>query len=272
MPTFAEQIQDKSGMIKALFFDIDGTLVSFKTHKIPQSTIDAIGMAKNKGIKIYISTGRPYSLIDNIEEIKPFVDGYITTNGAYCFIGEQVISCSPIPEKDVRKVLGFADEMDFSTMIVGEKDLITYRCNDAARHIFQEILNVSNIDTGIPVESMLKQPVLQLTPVISENTEQQIMPLLQGCTCSRWCPDFADITARNANKGNGLLAVIGHEHIQAAETMAFGDGGNDIPIIQTAGIGIAMGNANERLKSVADYVTTSVDEDGIFQALKHWIF
>lgn len=52
-------------MIKAIFFDIDGTLVSFNTHRIPQSAIDAISMAKAKGVRIYISTGRPLSLINN---------------------------------------------------------------------------------------------------------------------------------------------------------------------------------------------------------------
>lgn len=88
-------------MIKALFFDIDGTLVSFNTHKIPDSTIQAIEQAKEKGIQVYISTGRPFSLINNIDEISHLIDGYITVNGAYCFIGEQVISCSPIPVEDV---------------------------------------------------------------------------------------------------------------------------------------------------------------------------
>ena len=73
-------------MIKALFFDIDGTLVSFNTHQIPQSAIQAITRAKEKGIKIYISTGRPLSLINNIDSIKHLIDGYITTNGAYCLL------------------------------------------------------------------------------------------------------------------------------------------------------------------------------------------
>lgn len=56
--------------IKAAFFDIDGTLISFKTHKIPQSTIDALTEAKQNGIKIFISTGRPVALITNIDAIK----------------------------------------------------------------------------------------------------------------------------------------------------------------------------------------------------------
>lgn len=70
-------------MIKALFFDIDGTLVSFRTHTIPQSTIDALTEAKAKGINIYISTGRPVSIITNIGAISHLIDGYITANGAF---------------------------------------------------------------------------------------------------------------------------------------------------------------------------------------------
>lgn len=72
-------------MKRFLFFDIDGTLVSFKSHKIPESAIYGLTLAKEKGAGIYIATGRPYGLINNIEEIKHLVDGYITANGAYCF-------------------------------------------------------------------------------------------------------------------------------------------------------------------------------------------
>lgn len=70
---------------KISIFDIDGTLVSFKSHKIPESAIYGLTLAKEKGAGIYIATGRPYGLINNIEEIKHLVDGYITANGAYCF-------------------------------------------------------------------------------------------------------------------------------------------------------------------------------------------
>ena len=107
-------------MIKAIFFDIDGTLVSFNTHgtlvsfnthRIPQSAIDAISMAKAKGVRIYISTGRPLSLINNLDEIKHLIDGYITANGALCFSGDKIISCTPVPEEDVMTVIKFSDSM-----------------------------------------------------------------------------------------------------------------------------------------------------------------
>ena len=75
---------DKNSKIKALFFDIDGTLVSFQTHRIPQSTVEALEKAKQNGVNIYISTGRPIILITNLGQIEHLIDGYITTNGARC--------------------------------------------------------------------------------------------------------------------------------------------------------------------------------------------
>ena len=90
-------------MIKALFFDIDGTLVSFKTHQIPVSTIEALEAAKAKGIQIFISTGRPRIIINNLAALqeRKLIDGYITMNGAYCFVDDTVIYKSPIPAAEV---------------------------------------------------------------------------------------------------------------------------------------------------------------------------
>ena len=257
-------------MIKAIFFDIDGTLVSLKTHRIPQSAVDAITQAKRQGVKIFISTGRPFPLIDNIGEIRHLVDGYITTNGAWCFIGDRVISCSPIPQNDAATMVRLAAEMNFGTLVVGEKDIIMHNDNGASE-VFRQLLNVRNLKSDVPVETVLSQRVLQFTPIISMEQEERLKPYLPGCESSRWCPDFADFTARGVNKGKGLLAMITGLNISIGETMAFGDGGNDLAIVKTAGVGVAMGNANESLKAVADYVTETVDDDGISNALRRWV-
>ena len=86
----------------------------------------------------------------------------------------------------------------------------------------------------------------------------------------RWNPDFADITPKGVTKHQGIDVFCKHFGLQLEETMAFGDGGNDIPMLRHAGIGVAMGNAVEEAKAVADYVTTDVDAEGVAQALKHF--
>ena len=81
-------------MVKAIFFDIDGTLVSFKTHKIPASTQEALKALRDKSIKIFIATGRPQCLINNLGDLE--FDGYITVNGSYCLRMKASLSTSSI--------------------------------------------------------------------------------------------------------------------------------------------------------------------------------
>ena len=76
--------------------------------------------------------------------------------------------------------------------------------------------------------------------------------------------------AAGGGKDKGMDAILNHFGIAVEETMAFGDGENDLPMLRHAGIGVAMGNAGPKVQAEADYVTTSVDEDGIVCALKHF--
>ena len=110
--------------IKALFFDIDGTLVSFRTHLIPQSTVEALQEAKRNGVAIYISTGRPLMIINNLGQIEHLIDGYITTNGARCFVGDHTVCLRPISRKDVDEVVADADRCDYPVIVVGERHLV----------------------------------------------------------------------------------------------------------------------------------------------------
>ena len=129
---------------------------------------------------------------------------------------------------------------------------------------------VKNLDKASPLEKVLEQDILQLTPFFTADYEQQLMAHLTQCISGRWHPEFTDITANGADKGKGILAIAQHEGLDPDHTIAFGDGGNDTSMIRQAGIGIAMGNAIDELKQQADYVTSTVDEDGILNALRHF--
>lgn len=265
-------IQTYTSMIKALFFDIDGTLVSFLSHHIPQSTVDAITEAKAKGIRIYIATGRPIQIIDNLSQIEHLVDGYVTTNGAYCFVDRnnqrQEITCHDIPTKDIQTMIDAASAWNASVIMVGTDNIAVYNYHDIVDEVFGKRIGVTAIDYSTPLEEVLAQPILQMTPFIDEQQEKLLMTSLSDCVSGRWCPDFTDITHFNADKGKGIEAMAKHEGLELSEIMAFGDGGNDLSMIKKAGIGVAMGNAGEELKAVADYITTAIDEDGIANALK----
>ena len=254
----------------ALFFDIDGTLVSFKTHQIPESTIQALTQAKQAGHKVFIATGRPPIIITNLGAIEHLIDGYVTINGALCFVGDKVISCKEIANETARFVVKDALEKNYGLIMVGEKDVAVLDPQGEVDKIFRQEICVENLNQARPFEEVLKQRIFQLTPFFDEDYEKEMMVRLTDCTVGRWHPAFTDITAIGADKGEGLLAMTQHLGLNPQHTMAFGDGGNDSSMIRKAGIGVAMGNALECLKQEADYVTTSVDEDGIWNALRHY--
>ena len=258
------------GIKYALFFDIDGTLVSFKTHEIPASTIFALTQAKANGHKVFISTGRPPLIITNLGAIEHLIDGYVTINGALCFVGNEIVRCKNIPEEAVMTVTKDAQEKNYGLIVVGERDVAVLDPYGEVDRIFRGEIAVDNLHLAKPLDVVLQQRILQLTPFFKEEYERDLMERIPSCTSGRWHPAFTDITAKGADKGEGILALAAHLGLNPQYTMAFGDGGNDISMIKTAGIGIAMGNALESLKNEADYTTTSVDNDGVLGALQHY--
>jgi hydroxymethylpyrimidine pyrophosphatase-like HAD family hydrolase len=90
---------------------------------------------------------------------------------------------------------------------------------------------------------------------------------LPGLSVSRWNPFFADVNVAGVNKAMGINEFASYYGFDVSRTIAFGDGGNDISMIRAAGMGIAMGGASEAVKSVADYITEAVDENGVRNAL-----
>ncbi len=255
-------------MTKALFFDIDGTLVSFKTHRIPDSAVEALRQAKDHGARVYISTGRPAGFINNLGQITDLIDGYITTTGALCLVGQEQFGLHRIDPNDAKTIIDACREMGKSCVVVGQEHISILNDSDELTRQFREGLDL-DYDFA-PLSTTLREPLLQLSPFFTTAEERMVTAQLSACSSSRWHPAFTDITHRDADKGKALLAMCQHEGFSPTDTMAFGDGGNDIPIIRQAAIGVAMGNANDEVKAVADYVTASVDDEGVAQALRHF--
>ncbi len=255
-------------MVKAIFFDIDGTLVSFKTHSISPSTTRALALLREKGIKVFIATGRHFSAINNVGNEK--FDGYVTMNGSCCLTDKgEIVYKHRIPAEDIESLLNYLEQKEsFPCILVQENRLLMNFKNENSEKVF-DMLNFPEPPMGnlrdVPVDN-----VYQLIGFFEEHQEERIMNILPGCESTRWCPLFTDVVPKGSNKGIGIDKMLESFGITAEETMAFGDGGNDVEMLKHVGIGIAMGNAEEEVKAVADYVTDSVDEDGILKALIHF--
>lgn len=255
-------------MIKAVFFDIDGTLVSFQTHRMPDSTIKALEKLKTKGVKIFVATGRHISVINNLGDTQ--FDGYITMNGCCCFAGnDEIIYKQSIPQPDVKSFIHYLKEVNsIPCLFVEEHGISTNMINKEVEDVFSllkfKTIPVKNVDYYSDKE------IFQLSAFFTEDNEEEVMKSLPNCTTMRWYPSFTDIVATGVNKAIGVDKIGEYFGFSANEVIAFGDGGNDIDMLRHVKIGIAMGNADDEVKEAADYITDTVDNNGIEKALKYF--
>lgn len=254
-------------MIKAVFFDIDGTLLSFKTHRLSEGTIRAFEELHNRGILTFISTGRPRQIIP---QMPVSFDGYITMNGGYVFVGDEVLFKRPIPQQSAEKWLRYAQEQGITTLTF-MPDAICINKQDPVVTAMRAQLDFEMLDVW-SLDRTLGREVCQFIVIQPQDKDAQLLAMLPDCSLPRWHPAFSDLIAKENSKAVGMQKIMDRFGIQREETMAFGDGGNDVEMLRFAGIGVAMGNASDEVKKEADYVTTDVDNEGIWNALQKFVF
>jgi Cof subfamily protein (haloacid dehalogenase superfamily) len=255
-------------MIKAIFFDIDGTLVSFETHSISLAVKDAINQLKDKGIKVFIATGRALSDINNLDDLK--FDGYIAANGSCCVDSEgKVIVRHFISKESLDRLALYMKEKPFSSSFITDEGTFINYADDMMLNLIK-LVNIQ-LPPAKPVEEIFAHNVFQMDSYIDLEQEAELLNhVLTDCVAWRWHPVFADINPKECSKATGMDHFLAHFGIDREHTMAFGDGGNDISMLQHAAIGVAMGNARDEVQAAADYVTSSVDDDGVINALRHF--
>ena len=253
--------------IKAVFFDIDGTLVSFRTHEVPDSARRAIERLRERGIKVFIATGRLLCHTDAVGDLE--VDGYVTVNGGCCLTSSgEIIYEEAFPQSVLDKVFALEERYGFQSALMTQKNMYVDHYNPSVQTIADMIKIYPEVADRREVAKV--QPVLQMCPYVRPELESEIMEQLPECVSSRWIDLFMDINIKGVDKSVGARKVMEYYGLTMQEAMAFGDGGNDLPLIRDVAVGVAMGNACEELKAEADYITSSVDEDGVSRALEYF--
>ncbi|MBQ7891167.1 MAG: HAD-IIB family hydrolase [Erysipelotrichaceae bacterium] len=247
-------------MIKLAVFDIDNTLIDRTEGYIRPSVIDVFEKLKKKGIYCIIATGRTYNIIQK-EVLDLQYDYIICGNGTQIISNDKKIVYEVHIDKETTKLLMNEvkrnnDRMSFEfksgTFNIGIFELI-----------HKNILSEINLDKELPTVGM---------GILEEENVQHYRNLFPSLDfIDAGMIHHYDVVKKGENKKNSLIYLCEKLNIIKEEIIAVGDGVNDIEMIEYAEIGVAMGNACDELKKIADIVTTSVVEDGIkevFEKLK----
>lgn len=260
--------------VRAVFFDIDGTLTSFTTHEVPPSTIDALDALRAKGIRIYICTGRSPEQMKVVLDALPIrFDGIAAVNGQICYRSDgTIVADRPIDEEDVRVIVGWLDRHPDVVAVFGERDTAYFNHDSARMRAMWQSLGKTApklrfIDPHMRIGG---HRIYQISPYVGRDDERAIIEECRDVRGVRWHPDFVDIIPASGGKDRGIEALLSDAGLAREQSMAFGDGGNDVDMLRYAHIGVAMGNGTDDAKAAADYVTRSVDDDGVMRALRHF--
>ena len=257
-------------MIKACFFDIDGTLVSLKKKVYPPSLPPAIDALRRKGILCYVATGRSRYEIAGEHLLDPMCfDGYLTNNGQDAYDGEGHQLCGiSIDKKDAAAVLDWVEKTGCACWMVGLNHCLL---NHASSRVEQAM---AAIHTKLPpigdLRPMLHEPIYKIVLFLTPEEMQTPLALAQNCRCAQWFDCAFDLISKDGGKGPAMREILAQHHLDISQSIAFGDSGNDIDMIRAAGIGVAMENGTPEAKAAADYIAPDCDDDGIVRTLQHF--
>lgn len=250
-------------MIRAVFFDVDGTLYSHELNRIPDSAVTAIQKLKEKNILVFLATGRHKKEIEQLNLNGLQFDGFVTLSGQLCLDQNfNVIYENPIFKEDVIRLQKKFDEKKVPMIFVEEDDMYMNFYTEEAKKAQQ------SINLVLPeIKSPSGKKLYQVTMFDNKEVVYDIASELQHSKCTGWNMYGTDIIPGIGGKAKGIQAMMKHYCISQDELLAFGDSENDIDMLEFVEIGIAMGNGNDELKAIADFITEDVDENGIYNAL-----
>ena len=274
--------------IKLIALDLDGTLFNNQSQ-ISAHNIYTIKKANEACTTVVISTGRPYSGLP-FEQLKGSGIRYaITTNGSAIYEIEsgKCLFEEAMDEDIILPILDFLLTKDIHMdAFIGGKGYTPVQCVAAGQKLANPpalkhyILNTRVRVDNLPLfihENQLKVQKMTLNfypegDVFKDREEvRKYLESNPAVTTVSGGYNNLEFTRVDVNKGVGLQKMAQLLDIPVAQTMAVGDTENDLAIIRAAGVGVAMGNATAAVKSAADYITTSNDEDGVAAAIAHFL-
>lgn len=266
--------------------DLDGTILDlYHNTAISPVVRSVINEVQAVGIPVTIGTGRTLDYVRAHTGALGIVAPVVTTQGAV--IGDpvtgEVLHETDMPLEAARKVAAWIDEIQpISVLYFGDERghtrIVQNRSGpepDFYDHVFG-LPRTMSASFGELLAGADAQPPIKFIAINDPEREADVAPGLKErfagqLSITRTHPWLVEGTALGIDKGQGLLTLCELMGVDPQRVLAMGDNDNDIPMLQAAGFGIAMGNANANMKAIADWVAPSIEDDGAAVALRKWV-
>lgn len=265
-------------MYQLIAVDMDGTLLK-EDKTISDRTKKAIRGAIDKGVKVVLASGRPIEglnrYLEELDLISPN-DYVMSFNGSVIQNTEtkQIISKNILTGKDLKKLYRLSKEIGVNIHAFTKKGCVTPSMNEYTQ-VEGRIngIEVYEIDyeTISEDEDVIKVMFIDPEPILEEAIKRIPASFYEEYTIVRSAPFFLEFLNKASSKGTGIKALGDYLGIPKENIICIGDAGNDIDMIEFAGLGVAMGNAFEEVKKVADYITLTNEEEGVAHVIEKFI-
>lgn len=252
----------------ALFFDIDGTLFDSKTKSILPKTIEMLEeLKKHDNYDLYLSTGRSHQTLGTLSNFISYFKGLNLSNGQEIYLDNQLIYENEIDKEDLKQMLTLGEEKKYPLGMITNHEVEMNFFNEESylnftNYIKAEVRNLNHepFDTN--------KKVLQIWMFASNEEIDQTIPLFPNLCFLKWGGYGADIIPKGASKAKGVQIIQTIMGYKKENMYAFGDGDNDALMFTIVGTSVAMGNASDLAKEMADFVTDDIDNEGLYRAVK----
>ena len=273
------------------FHDVDGTLID-SGEVIADSTIEAVQTARANGHQVYLCTGRAsVEIYAKIRDIG--FDGAISAGGGFAEIGDELVISRTMPEEAVARMVGFYEESGYDFYLQAFAELYpspgvrsrfaSYLQDDQDRRgeTRTDLESVTGEHEHPALKAFADVRPLSFTGIAKSvflagdlSAFDRVTAALSGDfhvitgTIPHMGKGSGEVTLGGVNKGSTILQLLDKLSLDASSAIGVGDSNNDIEMLQVCGVGIAMGNATDLVKAHADEVTTSVLDDGVWNAFR----
>ena len=255
-------------MYKIIALDMDGTLLN-DDKIITEMTKKALQSAREKGVKVVLASGRPIDgLRRYLEELGLVDDNEYVLSYNGCLVqetkSEKIISEKGLKGSDLHYIYNFSPT----------RGLITPK-NSKYTEVEADInkidINICDFDEISKDESIIKIMLIDEPEVLDKAIAKLPKEVGEKYNLAKSTPYFFEIINKESNKGLGLKALADYLNVDKDEIIAVGDAGNDLDMIEFAGLGVAMENGHSNVKEAANYITKSNNEDGIAEVVRKFI-